>query len=45
VHPGFFFGYDQGCFVVVSCLVAEPRLSLGVQRLIDGLRLIVASDC
>jgi aspartate/methionine/tyrosine aminotransferase len=44
VHPGFFFGYDQGCFVVLSCLVAEPRLSLGVQRLIDGLRLIVASD-
>jgi hypothetical protein len=25
-------------------LVAEPRLSYGVQRLIDGLRLIVASD-
>jgi aspartate/methionine/tyrosine aminotransferase len=44
VHPGFFFGYDQGCFVVLSCLVAEPRLSYGVQRLIDGLRLIVASD-
>jgi alanine-synthesizing transaminase len=44
VHPGFFFGYDQGCFVVLSCLVAEPRLSLGVQRLIAGLRLIVASD-
>jgi aspartate/methionine/tyrosine aminotransferase len=44
VHPGFFFGYDQGCFVVLSCLVAEPRLSLGVQRLIAGLRLIVALD-
>lgn len=44
VHPGFFFGYDQGCFVVLSCLVAEPQLSLGVQRLIAGLRLIVAVD-
>ncbi|NBU65356.1 MAG: pyridoxal phosphate-dependent aminotransferase [Chloroflexia bacterium] len=44
VHPGFFFGYDQGCFVVLSCLVAEPRLLLGVQRLIAGLRLIVTLD-
>jgi hypothetical protein len=43
-HSGFFFGYDQGCFVVSSCLIAEPRLSLGVQRLIAGLRLIVALD-
>ncbi|MCX6016052.1 MAG: pyridoxal phosphate-dependent aminotransferase [Chloroflexales bacterium] len=44
VHPGFFFGFDQGCFLVLSCLVAEPQLSQGVQRLVDGLRLIVAAD-
>jgi hypothetical protein len=38
VHPGFFFGVTNGCYIVISALVAPPQLTIGLQRLVAGLR-------
>lgn len=38
VHPGFFFGVSNGCYIVISALVAQPHLGEGLQRLVAGLR-------
>lgn len=40
VHPGFFFGTSHGCTIVISALVAQPQLTVGLQRLVTGLRQI-----
>jgi aspartate/methionine/tyrosine aminotransferase len=38
VHPGFFFGVTNGCYIVISALVAQPHLTSGLQRLVAGIR-------
>lgn len=40
VHPGFFFGTSHGCTIVISALVAQPQLGIGLQRLVTALRQI-----
>jgi len=38
VHPGYFFGTTLKSYLVISCLVAQPQLQQGVERLISGLQ-------
>jgi aspartate/methionine/tyrosine aminotransferase len=33
-HPGYLYGIEQGSFLVLSFLAAEPRLQTGLQRLV-----------
>jgi alanine-synthesizing transaminase len=41
VHPGFFYDAPHDGFLVLSLIVAEPTLKLGVSRLIEGLRCLI----
>jgi aspartate/methionine/tyrosine aminotransferase len=36
VHPGYFYGYENGTHVMISCLTAPDRLEQGLDRLIAG---------
>jgi alanine-synthesizing transaminase len=38
VHPGFFYDFAEGAWLVVSLLVPEARLSAGAAALAEGLR-------
>lgn len=44
VHPGFFFGASTGCALVISALVAQPQLGIGMQRLVAGLRAVCGNQ-
>jgi aspartate/methionine/tyrosine aminotransferase len=33
-HPGYLYGMEQGSFLVLSFLAAEPRLQAGLHRLV-----------
>ncbi|MGB9753505.1 MAG: pyridoxal phosphate-dependent aminotransferase [Roseiflexus castenholzii] len=37
VHPGYFYGYEQGAHVVISCLVAPSQLREGIERMVAAL--------
>jgi alanine-synthesizing transaminase len=43
VHPGYFYGYERGVHVVLSCLTEPAQLSEGLERLIGGLEAGVRS--
>lgn len=36
-HPGYFYGYEQGAHIVISCLVEPAQLRAGIERLIAAL--------
>jgi aspartate/methionine/tyrosine aminotransferase len=38
VHPGYFFGYERGAHLMISCLTATEQLLQGVDRLATALR-------
>ena len=37
VHPGYFYGYERGAHLMLSCLTQPSQLAAGVERLILGL--------
>jgi aspartate/methionine/tyrosine aminotransferase len=37
VHPGYFYGYEQGSHIVISCLVEPAQLRAGLERLVTAL--------
>ena len=37
VHPGYFYGYERGAHLMLSCLTATPHLEGGLERLIRAL--------
>lgn len=37
VHPGYFYGYEQGAHIVISCLVEPSQLRVGIERLLAAL--------
>jgi alanine-synthesizing transaminase len=37
VHPGFFYGYDSGCRIAISCLTEPKSFRLGLERIIRAL--------
>jgi alanine-synthesizing transaminase len=37
VHPGFFYGYEHGTHVMISCLTRTELLAEGVERLVAAL--------
>jgi alanine-synthesizing transaminase len=41
VHPGFFYSYERGAHLMLSCLTEPERLANGLERLIAGLATIV----
>jgi DNA-binding transcriptional MocR family regulator len=38
VHPGYFYGYERGAHIMLSCLTATPQLEAGLDRLIHALK-------
>ncbi len=38
VHPGYFYGYERGAHIMLSCLTATPQLEAGLDRLIRALK-------
>lgn len=36
VHPGYFYGYERGEHIMISCLTAHERLREGLERLLAG---------
>lgn len=43
VHPGYFYGYEQGTHVVISCLVEPLQLQMGIERLVTALSVWVSA--
>lgn len=41
VHPGFFYGYERGVHLMLSCLTEPQRLTEGLDRLITGLTALI----
>jgi aspartate/methionine/tyrosine aminotransferase len=37
VHPGFFYGYERGAHLMLSCLTEPVRLAQGLERVIEGI--------
>ncbi|GAB4118997.1 MAG: pyridoxal phosphate-dependent aminotransferase [Roseiflexaceae bacterium] len=37
VHPGYFYGYEHGTHLMISCLTEPEQLALGLERLISAL--------
>jgi alanine-synthesizing transaminase len=40
-HPGFFYGYERGAHLMLSCLTEPARLAEGLERLTAGVAAIV----
>lgn len=38
VHPGYFYGYERGAHLMLSCLTAPAQLEQGLERLIKALK-------
>jgi alanine-synthesizing transaminase len=36
VHPGFFYGYERGAHLMLSCLTEPERLAQGLGRMLEG---------
>jgi alanine-synthesizing transaminase len=39
VHPGYFYGYERGAHLMLSCLTATEQLEQGLDRLIAALEM------
>lgn len=37
VHPGYFYGYESGAHIMISCLTAPEQLAEGLRRLLAAL--------
>ena len=37
VHPGFFYSYERGAHLMISCLTEPAQLAAGLDRLAEGL--------
>jgi aspartate/methionine/tyrosine aminotransferase len=37
VHPGYFYGYERGTHIMISCLTEQTQLEAGVRRLVTAL--------
>jgi aspartate/methionine/tyrosine aminotransferase len=37
VHPGYFYGYERGTHLMISCLTEPARLAEGLARLLAGI--------
>ena len=37
VHPGYFYGYERGAHLMISCLTEPTQLAAGLERLAQGL--------
>lgn len=37
VHPGYFYGYERGAHIMLSCLTEPRQLALGLERLATAL--------
>jgi len=37
VHPGYFYGYERGTHMMISCLTERAQLAAGLQRIVDAL--------
>ncbi|HEX9369525.1 MAG TPA: pyridoxal phosphate-dependent aminotransferase, partial [Roseiflexaceae bacterium] len=37
VHPGYFYGYERGTHVMISCLTEPARFAEGIERLVAGI--------
>jgi alanine-synthesizing transaminase len=37
VHPGYFYGYERGTHLMISCLTEPAHLAEGIERLIVGI--------
>lgn len=37
VHPGYFYGYESGAHIMISCLTEPDRLAEGLRRLLAAL--------
>jgi aspartate/methionine/tyrosine aminotransferase len=44
VHPGFFYGYEHGNHLMISCLTEPERLAAGLDRLINGLTALIVES-
>jgi alanine-synthesizing transaminase len=38
VHPGYFYSYERGSHIMLSCLTEPQRLEQGLQRLVSALK-------
>ncbi|MEN9938563.1 MAG: hypothetical protein RLZZ387_5142 [Chloroflexota bacterium] len=38
VHPGYFYGYERGIRIMISCLTEPALLREGLERVVDALR-------
>ncbi|HWQ13065.1 MAG TPA: pyridoxal phosphate-dependent aminotransferase [Roseiflexaceae bacterium] len=36
VHPGYFYGYERGTHIMISCLTEPARLRAGLERLVEA---------
>jgi alanine-synthesizing transaminase len=36
VHPGYFYGYENGTHIMISCLTEPATLAQGLDRLLEG---------
>jgi alanine-synthesizing transaminase len=36
VHPGYFYGYERGEHIMISCLTVHERLREGLEQLLAG---------
>jgi hypothetical protein len=34
VHPGYFYGYEHGTHLMLSCLTEPARFAAGIERLV-----------
>jgi hypothetical protein len=34
VHPGYFYGYEHGTHLMISCLTEPRQLTAGIERLL-----------
>lgn len=37
VHPGYFYGYERGAHIMISCLTEPARLAEGIERLVAAI--------
>jgi alanine-synthesizing transaminase len=37
VHPGYFYGYERGTHIMISCLTEPAQLRAGIERLVAAL--------
>ena len=40
VHPGYFFNYERGAHIMLSCLTKTDQLELGLNKLIAAINAV-----